>query len=233
MEILHLSDPHICSGGNNDVIRRLDYINEHCPKHQLVWTGDITNNGRLSEYVVAKELIKGFVVPGNHDVAELGNFDQRKRLEWFDRTFNTDFIKGRGVTGDERGLSMFGADSNPGTWGFFFDFARGKIGRKQLVSLNRWTGWKSYARLVATHHHPTMYHPLMCLSDSKKLMRILSLNCEILLCGHKHKQERITKAEKMYGIQVVHSAGALYKESEALEITIENGVITTQYIPII
>jgi len=237
IKALHLSDPHIKKEGNDDVRACTAYIDEHYPNHYRIWTGDIVNNGRKDEYEQAAKLISGHAVPGNHCVGEHGNFDQRRRLKRFDLAFGTTFAKNKAVQVDiiENRVALIGLNSNPGTWGFFLDFARGKIGRKQRSSLRmELEACRGYVRVVYLHHHPFMASFLMKLGDSEKLMKTLSHNCDVLLFGHKHRQRGFTLKEMEHNIAVIHGAGALYKENGALEVTIDSDkVISAKYVRVI
>lgn len=70
-KFIHLSDLHISTSlagisvpntaeiANSEIEQILDYIEEHYPKHYIIITGDITDNGM--EFDEAKRLLKRFI----------------------------------------------------------------------------------------------------------------------------------------------------------------------------
>lgn len=241
---LHLSDLH----NKPECIARLKFIAEHYPKHILLITGDLTEDGKDEQYIwildqLSRAHVDYIVVPGNHDWAGAGNFDRQCKADEFDETFGAQFATvGMSTTYLTDNLVIFGLNSNPGTFGWFLDFATGKIGKQQLRLLEEDLGrYRTYTRIVLLHHHlqdPDItgwrrwWHKitrrLMELSNSKQLCKILKGRCDIVLHGHRHSQYDYD----VDGIPV-YCAGALYEQTEALEIIIENGVISTRYVRII
>ena len=239
LKLLHISDLH--HGKFNTIGRRttrIAMINARYPNHAKIATGDITDNG--TEYASIAGMQGWFVVPGNHDMEAWGIFfPKRKKARAFDAQFYTRFAQEQlpYILPDyDHEVVVLGLNSNPLAWQLYINFARGNIGVRQRRHLARllqaYAGW---TRVVCLHHHPFTRNPWMALADSKKLMTLLTGNCEVLLFGHKHAQELYTigTAGRRFGIPVTHAAGALYAETHALELTIENGKVTTQYVEIV
>ena len=240
--ILHISDMH------NDpaCVPKLEFIAEHYPNHIIIDTGDSTDDGTAEQYQWVKEnvilprilrpqFINYYSVPGNHNIGSFGWLKQARKLKAFNDTYGTHFTKRQlpNVTIIIDDVALIGLNSNPISWQFWLSFARGNVGWLQRSSLaTHLEALKDYTRIVYLHHHPFYRHPFMELSDSEKVMKILRGNCEALLFGHKHVQHRHFGKEDYYDIPLIHAAGALFKEDKALEITIENGQVSGQYVPI-
>lgn len=229
-QFLHLSDLH----NREECIPRLHYIREHYPNHTLLITGDVVNDGRRGQYGLVLSMLEDFdyyVVPGNHGVSTMGIFDHRAKLVEFDKAFFTEYATVDLPRVSSRGdIALIGLNSNPGTWWWFGDFARGKIGtiqRWQLeIDLCENVG---KTRIVMLHHHIQKSHLLMELSDADKVIRALQYKSEIVLMGHFHEDEMLD----IPGIPLAHAAGAFYNDTEALKITVKDGVVTHRYVPII
>ena len=91
MKILHLSDLHFhrSNQDNKETIKTLDTVNSKYPKHYIVVTGDIVDDGHEEQYKNAFNKLKQFknrifVAPGNHDFGAAGNFFSRERGQRFD-----------------------------------------------------------------------------------------------------------------------------------------------------
>jgi len=76
MRLVHISDLHYKQGSKNRVLELLERVKKAKPDH-LVITGDLTGQGRESQFKAVKEILKdtGFydydrltVIPGNHDL---------------------------------------------------------------------------------------------------------------------------------------------------------------------
>jgi len=234
-KILHLSDTHYGKTAYaTNLHHRVATINLKYEHHWKIVSGDITDNGE--EYIKVEPMLHRCPCPGNHDVGEFGWFKQAARIRAFDRKFGTHYASSQMPQVDiiDGQVALIGLNSNPLSWQFWLSFARGNVGirqRKRLAMfLNR---YKSMVRIVYLHHHPFMRHPFMQLSDSCAVMKILANRCEALLFGHMHKQEQCEFEESSFDIPIIHAAGALYHETEALEITIEDGKISTKYVKII
>jgi predicted MPP superfamily phosphohydrolase len=100
MKVVHLSDLHIDSKNNKDLIKNFKVINEL--KCYVIITGDITENGTKKEINIARNLIrknlkncKVFVVGGNHDFGEHGKSFEKVRFDLFKNAFKYPIINGK------------------------------------------------------------------------------------------------------------------------------------------
>lgn len=241
---LHISDLH----NRPECRSRLKCIATNYPNHILLITGDEVDDGLQAQYNIVKAWLDDMpndyiIIPGNHSYGGKGNLDSRKKAERFDEVFGTQFTTlGTSTTYVQGDIVIVGLNSNPGTFGYWADFARGKIGKAQLAMLKATLAThKGKVRVVLLHHHlqdPTvvgrwrrLWHRLtrrlMELRDSKALLRALEENCDLVLHGHRHGQYTYTAA----GIPV-YCTGALYAETHALEVAICDGKVTTRYLEI-
>ena len=245
MKFLHISDMHFHrhDKDNKATKKLLKYVHQNYPHHYLVITGDITDDGAEEQYGIAHNALKMFEwrlypSPGNHDAGKAGNLYQRKRLKRFDRWFNTKFIglnkpKVDKIVIGNTIVALIGLDSNRETW-WPGDWARGRIGIYQRWCLKRELKRNADAvRMVYFHHHLFIRHILnkifLQMTDANKLMEILAGNCEVVMFGHKHHQERWQNHK---GIPHVLAAGAMSEEETAWEITIEERDISVKKVPI-
>ena len=213
---------------------RFLYMREHYPNHKLIIPGDIVNDGEWGQYSYMRAWLESwefYPCPGNHDVGHTGLFDFFHKLQDFDNAFNTDYATSKlPRVSIVDNVALIGLNSNPGSWGWWLDFARGKIGKEQL----RWlemdlAACADMVRIVFCHHHITMRNPFMELKDARELRAILAGHCEVVLTGHRHRQEILNIA----GVPLAYAAGAFYRETEALEITVEGKKVTHKMVPII
>ena len=241
-KILHISDLHDRSG------IQLRYIADHYPTHQIIVTGDITDNGTVMQYESATQLIREFgdrlfVVPGNHDYGNV--FDSKVKAERFDDYFLTTYNKDNEMTHvwNLPDCLFIGLNSNPRTWGYWGDMARGKLGRGQRQDLQNMLTIHSKPIIIALHHHlkdPRATSPwkrlvhmltkeLVELSDSRKVCRIIENHKNVIvLHGHRHRQYNYRVGEVP-----VYCAGALFKQTWALEISVNSaGQVGTCYVPV-
>jgi 3',5'-cyclic AMP phosphodiesterase CpdA len=212
MKFLHISDLHIQSNDdsdNADVKSTLNYIKKKYPKHCLIVTGDVTDDGTEDQYRNAAEYFEGFVervffCPGNHDFGLQGNFFSEERAKRFDKMLMEPFKQGGTFTGDQTPLvhtlkdgtttvRLIGLDSNLETESPF-DFACGEIGATQLKFLNSVLSSPAIPEmrtLLYFHHHPLMHNnPFMELKDAEGLMRtIYNKSVDVVLFGHKHESK--------------------------------------------
>lgn len=234
-QFLVISDMH----NRPECAPRFNFMHEHYPNHKLIVPGDIVNDGEFGQYKLVKAWLRYWefsTVPGNHDVAHMGLFDFWHKLEKFDFMFRTDFsvsdLPNVSVMGN---VVLIGLNSNPGSWGWWLDFARGKIGKRQLAYLRgNLRIWDDMVRIVYLHHHPLTRNIsekwFMGIKDKKALIDVVAGNCDALLFGHMHRQEHFTR----FDIPIVYAAGAFYKETEALEITVQDDkTVEHRFVPII
>ncbi len=239
-KIIHISDLHFRA--NNDgrdelLAQGLAKLNERCPEHNLIITGDITDDGSREQYELAYAHLSPFIgrlflCPGNHDYGAMGNFYSRDRAARFDefteslQIYAYYFDSGgpviKTVNDGERNINIVGLDTNLKTT-TAFDFACGKVGDSQLEHL--WNFFHTSIRrpdinIVYLHHHPFVnLNPMMELVDRRKLMRIIYGRVNVLLFGHRHT-EKTWQGER--GIQLINSAGAFEGDGVVKEIVIKD-----------
>jgi len=202
IRFLHLSDLHIHTGAkkNAELAKRLRYIRENYPYHDLIVTGDVTDDGSQKQYQAAMYMLpknNSHVCPGNHDYGFAGNLYEKKRAKRFDQ-YLPQSRKYMGLwarpvvdvvsKGDTR-VVLVGLNSNLKTHNPL-DFACGKIGLVQRYLLKRTLHqarrkYPNCVRIVYFHHHPFDRGPWTGMKDAKKLMDVL-MDCELVLFGHKH-----------------------------------------------
>lgn len=211
MKFIHLSDLHIHShkNDNKEVRALLNAVATNYPKHQVIITGDIVDDGAIPQFEQAIALLepfKGrlFVCPGNHDFGTLGNFYSHERALRFDRFLAEHFNQGGTFKGDSTPvvnvlregsteIMLIALDSNLET-DHPFDFACGEIGQSQLRALNTILSENTSATMVKVlffHHHPFIVNdPFMELKDAKELANIVYGRVDLILFGHKHEMNQ-------------------------------------------
>jgi len=182
--LVHISDTHISKYGQFvepmfDLA--VDEINSLNPKPDVVvHTGDLTDNGVLSDYEFAVEKIKGIaarlvVAPGNHDERNFGQSLFKEVIGPMDHKA-------------EIGKSVIFVMNSPEP-----DRDEGRLGRRRQTYLE-----KSLERLsedkikvVAFHHHlvPVPYsgRETNVLEDAGDILdTVLKHNVNLVLMGHRH-----------------------------------------------
>jgi 3',5'-cyclic AMP phosphodiesterase CpdA len=250
MKILHLSDLHFHRNNkdNKKVIATLDNVKANYPKHYIVVTGDIVDDGHEKQYDNAFSKLKKFkgrifIVPGNHDFGAVGNFYSRERAKRFDEKLTIPLEQGGTFLAENKpvvnveseggdSVMFIGLDTNLET-DHPFDFACGEVGEVQLNALDAiLTNSQSteMKKILFFHHHPFMYNnPFMELKDATALARIVFNRIDVLLFGHKHEMR---KWENLWGVEYVHASDNSPGKRKAGEITIKNGKITFDYVNI-
>lgn len=210
MKFVHVSDLHFhrSDSKNNKVEEMLRIIDEKLPEHNLIVTGDITDDGDKKQYKNAFNALKAFegrifICPGNHDYGAAGNLFTKKRAKDFDKYLmqplnqTGSFYKDNEpvvnvVKSDVSNVMLIALDSNLET-SIPFDFACGEIGDKQLNALQSILNspdTDAMKKILFFHHHPFIHcDPFMQLKDREKLMRTIYGRVDVMLFGHKHKSE--------------------------------------------
>lgn len=179
MKIAHISDihateAHLLPDLAENVIKRL---NELAPDI-LVVTGDLTDNGYPIEYERAKRYIdriagaRRVVVPGNHDVRNVGDLGFEE------------FFGPRSRKECSNGVTILGIDSTQP------DIDDGHVGRDKYKWIEQSLDTTDF-KIVAMHHHlipvPKTGRESSILRDAGDVLELL-VRCEVdlVLCGHKH-----------------------------------------------
>jgi len=180
MKIAHISDIH-CNLGtdfNPKVFEKaVKMVNKINPDLVFI-SGDLTTDGLLSEYDLAKEKIKEInckpaVVPGNHDERNLG-------FKLFREYFGeTDFIKSY----DKVNLVAL-ASSEP-------DKDDGRLGRGRHEQIEQAIKKKNKMTVIGFHHHlipvPNSGRETNIIEDAGETLDIILKNeIPLVLMGHRH-----------------------------------------------
>ncbi len=178
MKIAHISDLHL-TGGNfvKEWGENLIKILEKIKPDVIVITGDLTDDGYIHEYEIAKayvERIEGIkiVVPGNHDA-------RNKGYEIFEEFFETryPFYEGQEI-------AILGIDSSEP------DIDDGHIGRENYLMIEeKLKGNKM--KMLALHHHlipiPGTGRERNIPIDAGDVLNLcIKLDVDFVLSGHKH-----------------------------------------------
>jgi 3',5'-cyclic AMP phosphodiesterase CpdA len=239
MKFIHISDLHFHRNkkDNKEAEKVLKAIKANYPKHNLIITGDITDDGHDGQYENAYKALapfkgKVFIVPGNHDFGAAGNLFSKERALRFDEMLSKRLDQGGTFSGDntpivnvleERStrVMLIALDTNLETM-HPFDFACGEVGEEQLSGLDTILSNPASANMIKIlffHHHPFMHgNPFMELTDAKQLMRTIYSKIDVLLFGHKHTSE---KWENYGGIKYVLASDNSPGKDWAREITVE------------
>jgi len=251
MRFLHLSDLHIHSQSstNKAVADTLDYVRDHYPDHNLIITGDITDDGSPDQYRQAKKLLapfsgRMFFCPGNHDYGAVGNLFSRDRARAFDEMLSVPFNQGGTFAGDchpvvnmvrdgDGEVLLIALDSNLETQQPF-DFACGEIGATQLADLDALLTYNRPANtpvFLFFHHHPYDYHsPFMELKDAPSLARVAYSRVNVMLFGHRHVSDMWM--QNRWNIPYILAADNSPGKQWAREISVTGTTITVKDVPI-
>ena len=250
MKFLHLSDLHFHSSqrDNKEANALLTFVKKEYPKHKLIITGDIADDGMEAQFDNAFKGLKPFrgnvyIAPGNHDFGAAGLFYSQEKAERFDRmlclpleqggTFAHEnlplvhFIRDKGAK-----VLLVALDTNIETIQPF-DFSCGEVGKKQLRALRSILddpSTRDAVKMVFMHHHPFVRNdPFMRLRDAKKLMRLLYYRVDVVLFGHRHKWESWTN---LNGIPHILASDNSPGKDCAREVTVRGREVTVQEVPI-
>lgn len=181
MIIVQLSDLHIGSQFQEDAFDHIvQEVNQLNPDYIII-TGDLTNEGLLTEYTRCKELLSRFKtkkiisISGNHDYRNTGYLI-------FKKYFPIDPIN---ELSDEIVLVTVGT-ARP-------DRNEGEVGYRQNLWLERtMKKYKDKVKIVAMHHHliaiPDTGSDQLTVVDAGDVLRtILDTKVDLVLCGHKHR----------------------------------------------
>ena len=242
IRFIQLSDLHI--HGSNKKIDNVNtekvvtYIGERYSglkkkdKPIVLITGDITDDGKKSQYKSAVKLIQplvdgGFRVlacPGNHDYGLAGNFYTEKSQQLFQDYILADLLgikkAGRSDVKMEKiyptvdkinGFLFIGVDSVVSNEEELLHFASGEVGndqRDKLAAILTDPVHSDKRKVVYFHHHPFYRNILkkivLELDDAKEVMRILGGRVDFLCFGHKHVSD-VWPAE--HGIDWILASG--------------------------
>lgn len=250
MKFIHVSDLHYHRDPKKNVEADLllRTLKDNYTNHNLIVTGDITDDGDPMQYNHAAKalgLFSGniFISPGNHDFGGGGCRYQPERARRFDEllslplgqggTFSFDTAPVVNVVADGPDQVMLIAlDTNLETQSVF-DFACGEVGKEQLGYLDgilAGPGRANMKRILFFHHHPFIHgDPLLELRDAKDLMRVIYGRVDVVLFGHKHTSGLW---QDMDGIPWILASDNSPGRSTVIEIEIAGGIIGVKKIPV-
>ena len=181
MKIVQLSDIHVGSQFREEVFEKvIDEVNALKPD-TVVITGDLTNEGLVSEYEKCKDLVsklnvdKVIAISGNHDYRNTGYLVFKKYFPF--QTINE--------LSDDVVLVTLGT-SRP-------DRNEGEVGYRQTLWLERtMKKYEDKTTILAMHHHligiPDTGSERVTILDAGDVLRtILDTKVDLVLCGHKHR----------------------------------------------
>lgn len=181
MKLVQLSDMHVGSQFVEEKFDTLvDEVNAVRPDVIMI-TGDLTNEGLVSEYKRCRDLLKR--LDAGRIIAVSGNHDYR----------NTGYLLFRKFFPSER-VNELGRDAVLVTVGTARpDRNDGEVGYRQNLWLEK--TMKRYAdrvKIVAMHHHlipiPDTGSDHLTVSDAGDVLRtIQAAKVDVVLCGHKHR----------------------------------------------
>jgi 3',5'-cyclic AMP phosphodiesterase CpdA len=246
MKLIHISDLHYHRhfSDNKEADALLSIIKKKYPKHGLIVSGDIADDGHEKQFQNAFEALEPFIgrvfiAPGNHDFGALGNFYSYERARRFDEMLSNPLKQGGTFKGDntpvvnimEEGndrLMIIALDTNLET-NHPFDFACGEVGAEQMDALANILSSPadpSMKKLLFFHHHPFIHNdPFMELKDARELMRTIYNKVDVVLFGHKHV---LGTWENINGIRYVLASDNSPGKDWVREITLKDGEISVK-----
>lgn len=180
MKIAHISDLHL--SGPNFVLKWsenvIDILKSIKPEILIV-TGDLTDDGYIHEYDIAKAYIDKIkikdkiIVPGNHDARNEG-------YKIFEEIFRTRFPY---YENDK--IAILGLDSAVP------DIDDGHIGRTKYDKIREKLSVKGKTKIIALHHHlipiPGTGRERNIPVDAGDVLKLcMELEMNFVLSGHKH-----------------------------------------------
>jgi len=195
MRIAHISDIHASLGSdfNEKMFMKAVRILNKIDKDVIFMSGDLTTEGLLSEYEIAKqklEMINGekIIVPGNHDERNLG---YKLFPDFFgETTFVKDF--------DE--ITFLGlASSEP-------DKDGGRLGRRRHLLIQEVLEKSKKFTMLGLHHHlipvPNSGRETNIIEDAGETLDIiLQNNIPLVLMGHRH----VPYGVKIHNTLLIHA----------------------------
>ncbi len=194
MLIVQISDVHCGPMFRKETLRAaVTEINEMCPDVVLV-TGDLTENGLMSEFKTAAKGLKKLkaeriiFVSGNHDYRSTGYL------------LFKEFFPFLQVTEIEDATIIVLSSARP-------DRDDGEVGHRQNIWLEKTLEkYKDKAKIVAIHHHiipvPDTGADQITIVDAGDVLRsLVKSKVNLVLCGHRHRPWRW----KMEDMLVVHA----------------------------
>lgn len=156
----------------------------------VVIAGDLTSEGYAPEFRQAKRYIDKLadlellVIPGNHDLKNVGFLHFRDAFGRSDRVIRMPFNKPDGSPPDRFATVVAINSSKP-------DLAEGEVGHTKYDWIRQSFEWPDDYRIFVLHHHlvpvPGTGRERNIVWDAGDVLALLAeLHVNLVLCGHKH-----------------------------------------------
>jgi len=194
MDVLHISDTHFVEKARASDRKIITAIKNRYPSHLLIITGDVADDGYVSQYGVAYGLLVALpnnilMCPGNHDYGVAGTI-YSKECEQHYQDFTRKLLR------DAYNVGVFVTDDvvfvrviTPFDTNGPFEFACGQVGETQMAWIKEvLEDYKDKKKVVYLHHHPWIHtDPFMRLIDADEFLKVCGdAKVDVLLFGHKH-----------------------------------------------
>lgn len=156
----------------------------------VVVAGDLTSEGYAPQFRQAKryldrlEGLEMIVIPGNHDLMNVGFLHFRDSFGRSDRAIRLPFANPDGAYPTQYATIVAVNSSKP-------DLAEGEVGHIRYDWIRESFEWPDDYRIFALHHHlvsvPGTGRERNIVWDAGDVMALLTeLEVDLVLCGHKH-----------------------------------------------
>lgn len=156
----------------------------------VVVAGDLTSEGYAPQYRQAKryldrlEGLEMIVIPGNHDLMNVGFLHFRDAFGKSERVVRLPFRNSDGSAPDRWATIVAVNSSKP-------DLAEGEVGHQRYDWIRQAYEWPDDYRVFVLHHHlvsvPGTGRERNIVWDAGDMLALLTeLNVEMVLAGHKH-----------------------------------------------
>ncbi|MDQ3986249.1 MAG: metallophosphoesterase [Actinomycetota bacterium] len=156
----------------------------------VVVAGDLTSEGYAPQFRQAKRYIdklrdlEVLVIPGNHDLKNVGFLHFRDAFGNADRVVRVPFQQPDGIEEEDYATVVAINSSKP-------DLNEGEIGHTKYDWIRKGYVWDEDYRIFVLHHHlvpvPGTGRERNIVWDAGDVLALLTeLNVDLVLCGHKH-----------------------------------------------
>jgi putative phosphoesterase len=196
--IVQISDTHFSDSSDflpkiyNLAVKK---INQLCPD-LVIHCGDVTDDGLIDSFKLARKQLRKIlapklIIPGPHDLQNLGQLLFQKRIGEFNPVYK----------GPDGRFTVYGVNSSQ------YDDMEGRIGRSHLIQIikNLSGTNRNSVKIVVFHHHvlPLPHtrekYPIEDAGDVLK--QLCDMNVDMILTGHRH----VTNLQKIDETIVVNA----------------------------